>query len=163
MQLCKGSFPAALAAMLLSGTVFAAEITGKPVIHDGDTIKINGQSIRLSGIDAPELKQTCVTDGVEWPCGESATNRLRGIINTKTVTCQPTKDKDRYNRIIAECYAPSNTTGVFNINEAMVSSGWALAYRNKGAYMERQENAATSEKGIWQSQMELPWDWRKHK
>ena len=29
-------------------------------ITDGDTIKINGEKIRFSGIDTPELKQTCI-------------------------------------------------------------------------------------------------------
>ena len=29
-------------------------ISGKPVITDGDTVKINNKKIRFSGIDAPE-------------------------------------------------------------------------------------------------------------
>ena len=29
-------------------------ISGKPVVTDGDTIKINNKKIRFSGIDAPE-------------------------------------------------------------------------------------------------------------
>ena len=28
-------------------------------VIDGDTIKINGENIRLHGIDAPEMKQKC--------------------------------------------------------------------------------------------------------
>ena len=35
------------------------EVSGKPQIIDGDTIKINSKKIRLHGIDAPELKQMC--------------------------------------------------------------------------------------------------------
>ena len=31
-------------------------------IIDGDTIVLNGEKIRFSGIDTPELKQTCVQD-----------------------------------------------------------------------------------------------------
>jgi len=31
-------------------------------IIDGDTIILNGWKISFSGIDAPELKQTCVKD-----------------------------------------------------------------------------------------------------
>ena len=30
-------------------------ISGKPVITDGDTVKINNKKIRFSGIDAPEI------------------------------------------------------------------------------------------------------------
>ena len=40
--------------------VFANElIIGFPKIIDGDTIKINGISIRLHGIDTPERHQKC--------------------------------------------------------------------------------------------------------
>ena len=31
-------------------------------VIDGDTIVINGEKIRFSGIDTPELKQTCMKD-----------------------------------------------------------------------------------------------------
>ena len=31
-------------------------------IIDGDTIILNGEKIRFSGIDTPELKQTCIQD-----------------------------------------------------------------------------------------------------
>ena len=35
-------------------------------IIDGDTIILNGEKIRFSGIDAPELKQTCIKDGQKY-------------------------------------------------------------------------------------------------
>jgi len=38
-------------------------------IVDGDTIHLNGEKIRFTGIDTPELKQTCVKAGVSDPCG----------------------------------------------------------------------------------------------
>ncbi len=53
-----------------------ADITGPARIIDGDTIDIAGERIRLHGIDAPESGQTCVADGVTWPCGQSATAAL---------------------------------------------------------------------------------------
>ena len=45
-------------------------------VRDGDTIDIAGERIRLHGIDAPESRQTCVADGVTWPCGQCATAAL---------------------------------------------------------------------------------------
>ena len=41
-------------------------------IIDGDTIILNGEKIRFSGIDTPELKQTCLKDDQEVPCGMTA-------------------------------------------------------------------------------------------
>src|SRR5476649_914254 len=43
-------------------------------VTDGDTIKLNGTTYRLWGIDAPESKQLCA-DG--WPAGRAATTYMR--------------------------------------------------------------------------------------
>ena len=51
----------ALALVLLFPIAAMADITGKPRVVDGDTIHINQTKIRLHGIDAPEMKQTCAT------------------------------------------------------------------------------------------------------
>ena len=42
------------------------EITGKARIVDGDTIKIENYKIRFFGIDAPEIKQTCLFNNIKW-------------------------------------------------------------------------------------------------
>ena len=45
-------------------------IFGKAYITDGDTIKINGQKIRLHGIDTPEIEQYCLNQKMEqYLCG----------------------------------------------------------------------------------------------
>ena len=46
-------------------------------ITDGDTIKINGEKIRFSGIDTPELKQTCLKQGIKALCGITAREILK--------------------------------------------------------------------------------------
>jgi len=56
-------------------------------ITDGDTIKINGEKIRFSGIDTPELKQTCIKQGVKKPCGITAKQILIDRIADNKVIC----------------------------------------------------------------------------
>ena len=59
-----------------------ADITGKPRIVDGDTIHINQTKIRLHGIDAPEMKQTCRTsEGKEQMCGVLAKQALERALS----------------------------------------------------------------------------------
>ena len=46
-------------------------------IIDADTIYLNGDKVRLSGIDAPETAQTCLDDNKEiYLCGKKARQKL---------------------------------------------------------------------------------------
>ena len=55
---------------ILSISVAVADGTSKSRVIDGDTIWIGDTKIRLHGIDAPEMKQTCRTSkGKEKLCG----------------------------------------------------------------------------------------------
>lgn len=54
-------------------------------VIDGDTLSIGGQSVRLYGMDAPELHQTC--DGGRWAPGPLARKdnpRSRYIVSSKS-------------------------------------------------------------------------------
>jgi endonuclease YncB( thermonuclease family) len=53
-----------------------ADVTGRASVIDGDTIEIQGQRIRLHGIDAPESNQTCRRDSEVWRCGQQASLAL---------------------------------------------------------------------------------------
>ena len=67
---------ASCALALMTATTNSAQATdtlvGIPTVIDGDTIDINGQLIRLHGIDAPESKQFCVSGGKKYQCGQKA-------------------------------------------------------------------------------------------
>ena len=76
-------------------------VSGKASIIDGDSIKINKKKIRLYGIDAPELKQTC--GWLDRGCGEESKWWLEQIIQNQIITCFY-KQKDKYGRIIGICY-----------------------------------------------------------
>ena len=65
-------------AVILWPILALGEITGPARVIDGDTIEVAGERIRLHGIDAPEMDQTC-----EWPdstiaCGGHRQGRARG-------------------------------------------------------------------------------------
>ena len=48
-------------------------------VVDGDTIHLNGEKIRFTGIDTPELKQTCIQNGSKNPCGLTAKNGITNL------------------------------------------------------------------------------------
>ena len=135
-----------------------ADITGQPRVIDGDTLEIDGQRIRLHGIDAPETRQLCYLDGKRWQCGKDAGNILSDWINHRPVTCQE-RDRDRYGRIVAVCYV-----GDEDLNAWMVLQGLALAYRRYSLdYVEQETDAQLARRGVWATRFVLPWDWRRGK
>lgn len=132
------------------------EVSGIPRVVDADTLVIDGDRIRLHGIDAPEAKQQCIKDNNEYACGEAATSWLRAYIGVASVTCVSSK-KDRYKRLIAVC----SVNGV-DINAAIVEAGWAVAYRRYSKdYIDEEMQAEKAGAGIWAGTFELPWKWRK--
>ncbi|HIM69975.1 MAG TPA: thermonuclease family protein [Gammaproteobacteria bacterium] len=136
-----------------------ADVTGKPRVVDGDTIHIGKTKIRLHGIDAPEMKQTCRTSkGKEQMCGQLAKQALERLVKGQEVTCEGDK-RDRYKRLIAVCYV-----GPLNINKQMVVDGWAMAYRKYSMDYVRAETFAKSRReGLWRGEFVPPWEWRQNR
>ena len=60
-------------------------IKGKAKIIDGDTIHIGKYKIRLHGIDAPEIKQTCTINKIIWGCGFESSQALENIISPLSI------------------------------------------------------------------------------
>lgn len=100
-----------------------AVIAGLGHVIDGDTLDIGQTRIRLEGVDAPEMAQTCQTaSGKNWDCGRKAAALLRTLAEQRDLACDRT-GIDKYGRTLAVCYED----GV-NVNEAMVRAGLAWAF-----------------------------------
>ena len=96
--------------LCLPATPALADVTGPARVIDGDTLEIQGQRIRLHGIDAPESRQLCHLDGKPWQCGKDATNALADMIARRPVTCEDL-GRDRYKHIIARCTVAGEDLG----------------------------------------------------
>ena len=125
-------------------------------ITDGDTIKINGEKIRFSGIDTPELKQKCIKEGESDPCGITAKQILIDKIGNNKVICI-SEGKDQYKRTLAECFVNDES-----LSSYLVRSGYAFAYRRYSKkFIPDEDYARINKFGLWSMKFEYPWDWRK--
>ena len=149
-----------LVLLVLALPAWASEpIKGTASVIDGDTVVINGERIRLHGIDAPEGKQTCQLDGQPWNCGRDASLALADKIGANPIECESTGKPDRYGRTIAVCRLNGE-----DLNAWMVSQGWALAYRQYSrAYVPQENDAKEAKRGIWASEFTPPWEWRRER
>ena len=125
-------------------------------VVDGDTIHLNGEKIRFTGIDTPELKQTCIKEEAIDPCGITAKEILIKKISNNKVLCI-SEGKDRYNRSLAECFVNDES-----LSSYLVRSGYAFAYRKYSKKFVPDEDYAKLNKiGMWSMKFSYPWEYRK--
>lgn len=129
----------------------AAAPVAAQTVTDGATVKLNGTTYRLWGIDAPESKQWCG----KWPAGPIATAMLEMLIKGKTVVCEP-KTTDRDGRTVAICRADGEDLG-----RAMVQLGMAWAFvRYSRDYVDQEAEAKAEDLGIHSEKCQPAWEWR---
>lgn len=123
---------------------------------DGDTLRTGGKDIRLLGIDAPELSQTCVDErGRPWACGREAHTRLRAFVMSGWLECK-SSGADRYGRTLATCAAE----GVADVGEAMVRAGYAVSFMSSHYWL-AELDARWNRRGIWRGTFDRPQAWRR--
>lgn len=105
-------------------------------IVDGDTIevKINNkvESVRLIGIDAPEIEEKTKQKGIE------SKNYLKKLIGTEKVRLEADEsqdDRDIYNRLLRYVFLKDGKM----VNEEMIKSKMAEEYTFKTKYKYQEE------------------------
>ena len=138
----------------LSTILIASE--KKIQVIDGDTIHIGKLKYRFFGIDAPEIKQICEKDSTKIQCGVIAKSVLQNKIADKIPECV-VKDKDRYQRLVAECFI-----GKQSLSRFMVREGYAVAYSQYSKdFIEDEKYAKENKLGIWSMNFQMPSEYRK--
>ena len=138
--------------LFFTNSVYADQLT----VTDGDTIRIGEERIRFSGIDAPELKQTCLYQEIEFNCGEFSKNLLIEKVSNQEVSCIR-ESKDQYGRTLAECFV-----GKESLSSYLVREGYAFAYRKySDKFIADEEYAKSKGNGMWSMEFLFPWDYRR--
>ncbi|WP_341991677.1 thermonuclease family protein [Azorhizobium sp. AG788] len=127
------------------------DVIGPAFVVDGDTLEVAGRRVRLAGIDAPELRQTCGAPTQEWPCGAAARTALEAAVVHGLVHCTG-RANDAYHRLVAIC-----RVGEADLASGLVRAGLALS---SGRYTALEAEARATRQGIWSGPFERPVDWR---
>jgi endonuclease YncB( thermonuclease family) len=138
----------------------ASDLAGRAQVVDGDTLEIAGQPIRLAGIDAPELDQTCTVLDRVWNCGQEAMFALAFEIGTHWIACNE-RGRDSDGTVVAVC-----TAGPYDLAERMVRNGWALVDESAAdgaGYRAALRQARDFGSGLWRGGFIAPADWRRGK
>lgn len=134
----------------------APDLVGPAKVVDGDTLDLQGQRVRLHGIDAPEGDQSCADRaGRAYRCGDRARAALARRVRGESVRCEP-RDRDQHGRVVAVCFV-----GAENVNRWLVEQGYALAYRHYSRdYVDAEQVARDAGRGVWAGTFDAPWKHR---
>ena len=138
---------------LFSNNLFASHVT----VIDGDTIRLGDVKIRFSGIDAPEINQTCVASEGKVACGKISRDLLIEKVTNNKISCTD-EGKDFYGRVLGECFVNGDS-----LSSYLVREGFAFAYRKySNKYIEDEEYAKFNKLGMWSMEFQYPWDYRSN-
>ncbi len=138
---------------LFSNNLFASHVT----VIDGDTIRLGDVKIRFSGIDAPEINQTCVASEGKVACGKISRDLLIEKVTNNKISCTD-EGKDFYGRVLGECFINGES-----LSSYLVREGFAFAYRKySNKYIEDEEYAKFNKLGMWSMEFQYPWDYRRN-
>ena len=118
-------------------------IAGKAFVTDGDGLRVQGHTIRIAGVDAPEHDQAAKhRDGYWFPHGKRVKSALIRKVGGKRVLVS-VEGVDKYGRLLG-----SVTCRGRDIGEWLVRQGHAIAaYSDRYRHVERE--ARRARRGMW--------------
>lgn len=134
-------------------TPFAASLAGPATVIDGATLSVDGRRLRLHGIVAPSLDQTCF-DAQErgYSCGRVAAEALTGRIGDASLVCDVQGTEAETGTTTARC-----RLGTDDLAAWLVEGGYAVADRGVSSeYVPQDERAWGRRRGLWAGVFDLP-------
>ena len=148
-----GRFAAAIF-LFLPGLALA-DLAGKPVVMDGDTMLFGEHEVTLYGVHAPLITQSCGATGKVWSCGWEAALRLEQAIGEEEVTCVAVEDAGDDGTQLARCRAAGE-----DLAGLMIDAGFVVPDEARGGdYAVRAAAAAERGAGIWSGPFVDPVAW----
>lgn len=141
--------------------------TNRPPLHegtmlfanDGDSFAIGSEGhprhLRLAGIDAPELHQSCGEPrNAAWACGRAARDALKALAPRGTILSCRTRGEDDFGRTLSRCRLADGR----DLAAPLVAGGWAMATNED--YLVEEGRARRAKAGVWRGDFQSPAEWR---
>ena len=125
-------------------------------VASGDLFRVNNVWVRLFGLAAPHINQTCMNkNNRTYNCGRIVAQKLKEIVGNDEITCI-IQGLDVQGAALSTCTIMQD----YDLGVVLVEEGWAVALRNiTPVYIPYEEEAHAKKIGLWSGQFLAPWDW----
>jgi len=152
--------------LLIAVMVFAMvapALAAEPEMTGAGTLRLDGTTFRLDGINAPDIDQMCLdAKGELWPCGVEARDRLNAQIQRRAVRCEDKGPDPAFaRRRIGLCSIDGEAA---TLNQWAVREGWAIKREGdaKGTFAADETDARENRRGMWAGCFADPDDLRRY-
>jgi endonuclease YncB( thermonuclease family) len=112
-------------------------------VEAGGTIRADGHSLDLYGMEPVRRNRICAPEGVRWACGQRAFIAMRGLLEGQSISCS----------FIAATGPPKAVcwVGDTDVTQWLLSQGWAELAEGvtDESYIEAAASARRRKAGIW--------------
>jgi endonuclease YncB( thermonuclease family) len=117
----------------------------RPLAIESAVFESMGRTIAVAGAESVPLDESCIYEGVSWPCGVRARAAFRMWLRGRALVCQlPDGDQSGEQAVTpARCRLAKQDAGAW-----LVSNGWARAAPD-GPYVLAEEKARAEKMGIF--------------
>ena len=132
-------------------------LEGRATVLSGEMIRLQGRLLHLSGIEAPDRRQTCTRPTRQsWNCGEAALAALERLARAKTFRCITQGTANAMGRTEASCSADGR-----DVAGELVKDGHVFSTATYfGGYAALESTARRSGAGLWSGDADRPADFR---
>lgn len=129
---------------------------GEAITQGGEQLVIDGQQLRLWGIQMPQVEATCKLDNGYWPCGAYATAALLVQTRKGRIVCLE-KGSAGQEAAPAKCYTTRNLVTWKDMGRELVRDGWAMPrLKDSREYLPVAAEAETARRGLWKNSAATP-------
>ncbi|MCX7306215.1 MAG: thermonuclease family protein [Hyphomicrobiales bacterium] len=120
----------------------------RPLAVESAVFQSAGRTIAIAGVKSVPVDESCVHDGVAWPCGMRARTAFRLWLRGRALVCRLPEQELEVTP--ARCRLAKQDAGAW-----LVANGWALAAPD-GPYVQAEEKARAEKIGVFGAPPEAP-------
>ena len=119
-------------------------VQGRAYAVSGDSLRVAGTTVKLTGIEPPEREQRCNAGNRAWRCGAAAEAALARLVAGRAVVCA-VSGSDGAGPALGQCSIGDKDVGAELVRQGFVFADGSMLARYSG----QEREARSAKAGLW--------------